>query len=533
MKSKIVNAVAALMNFLFGVVVISYGFIATNVERATANEIVVMNQINTITLVILVVVTIANLLLLLNNRHNSVFAFAYVIAILADSFYFFNINIIAIIYLLAALLICIQVLRENVIEKSNTIFMIFLSILIAAIGLFGIYSLTYKDAVEELDEKDNIGQVEYDENFFEYVSELNIKDVYINVEKNGKWGYINQKGQKVIEFKYDYASPFVNIIKNNKNFDVALVCKDGNSYVILKNERTVFSYKNDIDVKDYESQLDKLEEIYLHTFNQEEDFEDNIITCKTDNINKIKAYESGGYLYPFNDDYDISIKISQTGSNNRYELVKKFGSNTKISIDCDNLEFDADSISVYSNGYLPFFKTSEKMQGYYTKDLDRVEVGGNAQILEFYDDNILIKDYNENRIYFMNQEGKILSDKYKDIYVYKDGYIVKKENDKYTLIDKSFKQTIDKEFDFIDTTLIDLNLLICANLPSQISFNSYGIPTNISYSLMDLSGNIITEGFTSIYNLVNKKQEEMETVDYISILTDIKYDFIGERFYNN
>ena len=46
MKSKFLNAVAALMNFLFGVIILTYSFIAPNEARATANEIVVMNQIH-------------------------------------------------------------------------------------------------------------------------------------------------------------------------------------------------------------------------------------------------------------------------------------------------------------------------------------------------------------------------------------------------------------------------------------------------------------------------------------------------------
>lgn len=172
MKSKVLNAVAALMNFLFGVVVLCYSFIAPNITRATQNEITVMEQINLYTLAILVALSLANLVLLIANRHNSVFAFAYAISIIAAAFYIFNIDIIAILYLLSALLICIQVLRENIIEKNNTVFMIILSIIIAAILLLGLYALTYKDSVEELDEKDNIGQTAYEEDFFEYVTEV-------------------------------------------------------------------------------------------------------------------------------------------------------------------------------------------------------------------------------------------------------------------------------------------------------------------------------------------------------------------------
>ena len=317
MKSKFLNSVAALMNFLFGVIILVYSFIAPNEARATANEIVIMNQIHLFTLLILIAVTVANLILLIANRHNGIFLFAYIISILASAFYIFNFEIISILYLLSALLICMKVLRENIIEKTNNIFMIILSIIISSIILLGLYSLTYKDFVVELDKKENIGQIKYDEDYFKNISELGLNDLYINVQKDGKWGYINQKGEKVIDFKYDYASPFVQIEKNNKKFDIALVCIEDTGEIILKNERIVYSYKNNIDLEDYEAQYDKLREIYVHVLKQEKDFDENIISNIKDRKHKISAYEENGYIYPFNDDYDIHIKVSSQMRKNK------------------------------------------------------------------------------------------------------------------------------------------------------------------------------------------------------------------------
>ena len=37
-----------------------------------------------------------------------------------------------------------------------------------------------------------------------------------NVKIDGKYGYINQNGETVIDFKYDYASPFIKIVQYNK-----------------------------------------------------------------------------------------------------------------------------------------------------------------------------------------------------------------------------------------------------------------------------------------------------------------------------
>ena len=56
-------------------------------------------------------------------------------------------------------------------------------------------------------------------------------DAYINVKKDGKFGYINQNGKIVIDFSFDFASPFVLINEYDKTFEVALVSENGSSYI--------------------------------------------------------------------------------------------------------------------------------------------------------------------------------------------------------------------------------------------------------------------------------------------------------------
>ena len=68
-------------------------------------------------------------------------------------------------------------------------------------------------------------------------------DRYDDFKKDGKYGYINPKGEIVIDFIYDYASPFVTITAFNKDFQIALVCEGKTSYIILKNQRKVMSYR--------------------------------------------------------------------------------------------------------------------------------------------------------------------------------------------------------------------------------------------------------------------------------------------------
>ncbi len=301
------------------------------------------------------------------------------------------------------------------------------------------------------------------------------------------------------------------------------------------------SFKNEISIDDYQGQLDKLQLLYNETFKQEGTIGEQFSKVPTSNINYIPSYEKSPYRYPFNDEYDIYITVSQTGGINRYEFMKKGNSNIKVSIDCDNLKFDGSHLYIYSNGNLPFYKVSEKMQGWYDKETRRIEIPGNIQILEFYDNNILVKNFDDNTVYFLNTDYERISDIYRDIFVLDDAYIVKNLNNKYIVINKNFEKILDIEYDYINPILLDEGLLICANLPARVNFNSFGFPSNLEYDIVDLTGKKITlkntdgseienPGYSGIYSLYNKKTVSSYDL-YINNLTDIFYEFIGEEFY--
>ena len=500
MRGKIVNSIIGGMNLLFGSLILLFNFYMPNIARASAEEITVINETSKYILILTVTVSVINLITLGCNRKDKILLFAYLLAIFSSSFYFIKIPYISALYILSAIMIEVQVLRENMLYTNNMFYIVIVVIAIVAIGLAGINILTYKDKVTKIVKEEN-------------------------------------KGYLV----YDYASPFIKIKMYDKNFDVALVCQDGTASIILKNERTVMSYRNDISVDDYQKQMEKFQEIYEETFNQDGKITDKLGTVLTSNMKKIQAYDKYPYRYPFNDEYDIYITVSQTGKN-RYEFMKKDNSNIKVSINCDNLKFDGSNLYVYSNGYLPFYKTSEKIQGWYTKETKRVELKGNIQILEFYDQYILIKDYDKNIIYFANEDGERVSDEYKDIFVLDDGYIVKNSENKYIVIDKNFQKILNIEYDYINPILLGQGILVCANLPVKVNFNNSGFPSNIEYDLIDLSGKKITlknpdgtvienPAYTSLYYIDNKKNVSNYDL-YINNLTDIKYDFIGEEFYS-
>lgn len=542
MRGKLVNAIVGGMNFVFGILALLFKFYLPSLSVATQQEIKVVTEVNSYVFILMIVVALFNFVTLIFNCKDKVFLFSYVLAILSSCFYFLDFNYIGVLYILAALLIEIQVLRENVIFTNSTIYIVCVSVVIVAIGIAAVNLLTYKDRVEKIVKQEAKGYVEYQESYFKNISVLDEDaEFYINVKRDGKWGYVNSNGDVKIDFEYDYASPFITISKYDKNFDIALVCKDDVSSIILKNKRNVMTFKNEISVDDYNAQFQKLKDLYVDTFKQTDDIENNINLVDTSNMKSIDAYEGFSYRYPFNDEYDIYITVSQIGGKNRYEFLKKDNPNIKVSIDCDNLKFDEKHLYVFSNGYLPFYKTSENIQGWYTKETKRVEINGNIQILDFFDQNILMKDYDSETVYFANEGGERISPVYKDIFVLNEMYIVKNEENKYIIIDKNFNKVLDIEYDYMNPILLNKGILICANLPAKVNFNSYGFPNNINYDLIDVYGKKITlknvdgsvidnPSYTEVFYQSNKKT--VSNYDsYISNLTDIKYDFVGDEFY--
>lgn len=542
MRGKLVNAIVGGMNFVFGILALLFKFYLPSLSVATQQEIKVVTEVNSYVFILMIVVALFNFVTLIFNCKDKVFLFSYVLAILSSCFYFLDFNYIGVLYILAALLIEIQVLRENVIFTNSTIYIVCVSVVIVAIGIAAVNLLTYKDRVEKIVKQEAKGYVEYQESYFKNISVLDEDaEFYINVKRDGKWGYVNSNGDVKIDFEYDYASPFITISKYDKNFDIALVCKDDVSSIILKNKRNVMTFKNEISIDDYDAQFQKLKDLYVDTFKQTDDIENNINLVDTSNMKSIDAYEGFSYRYPFNDEYDIYITVSQIGGKNRYEFLKKDNPNIKVSIDCDNLKFDERHLYVFSNGYLPFYKTSENIQGWYTKETKRVEINGNIQILDFFDQNILMKDYDSETVYFANEGGERISPVYKDIFVLNEMYIVKNEENKYIIIDKNFNKVLDIEYDYMNPILLNKGILICANLPAKVNFNSYGFPNNINYDLIDVYGKKITlknvdgsvidnPSYTEVFYLSNKKT--VSNYDsYISNLTDIKYDFVGDEFY--
>ena len=269
MRGKIVNLCIGFMNILFGVLILIYTLnVPQDQTLLTVQEQAVTKIILFGIYAVLAVILIINVIQYYNNIKDNTFKTGYMLALFVVSFIFIKQPAIASFTIISGIIVMFNSIRENLVEiDSTTAISITVLIMVAIVLLMGV-SLSYKQIGTYIKDKKNENELEFKPTFFKYITELGINDIYINVKKDGKYGYIDQNGEIRIDFKYDYASPFIKIIQYNKVFDVALVCEDGSSKIILKNERVVMSYRSESSHENYDAKWNELEQIYRDTLGQ-------------------------------------------------------------------------------------------------------------------------------------------------------------------------------------------------------------------------------------------------------------------------
>ena len=544
MRGKTTNLFMALLNILLGIVLAIFSIrVPQDITELTVQENQIVSILKIVLYIIISVVTLLNVICYFINNQNSTRKTGYLVAFFAVSYILVKHYVIGILPIIGGIIIIAGNFKEKWIELNSIGFISLISIIMLIMLVTVVICFSYENIGEYIIKKQNENELAYNSEYFRYVTELGIEDVYINVKKDGKYGYINQKGEKVIDFKYDYASPFIKISSYNKNFEIALVCLDGRTLIILKNERVVMSYRSESLDNDYTSKIEELQNVYTNIMKQEGIMEYEILE-KKNNISKIPAYvelsESYTYRYDYNETYDILVTKSDMGAGDTYELAKKDNLAYRIKLDCEKMDYDENYLYIYSNGNIPFYNRTQKKQGWFTNYGRKVVLNGNGQILDFINGNILLKDHNKDTIYFINNDNEIniLSPSYEELFVCDENrYIVKKSNNKYTIIDNTFQPIINEEWDFVDLSLVSKNIYVFGKISGVIDFNEYNYANNIKLTAYDRDGNIIIDNVEQIYNTYYSisDDENIKYADrYSSFLNKIKKmetEFVGDEFY--
>lgn len=540
MKGKVVNVCIGGMNILFGILLLFFTlYIPKEMTEFTVQELEVVQTVLKGIYILLVVVFLIDVFQYRNNRDNSKMKTGYLVGFFVISFFFIQKPAIAIFSIISGVIVILETLKDTAVELDSTTGISMIALLMVAMVILMGVTFFYPHIGQSIKNKANKDSQKYTSDYFKYITELEITEPYINLKKDGKYGYINPNGEVVIDFKYDYASPFVTITMYNKDFQIALVCEEGMTRIILKNQREVMSYHSESANENYEAKKQELEDIYKNTLGQGGQMQTEI-ERRTDQMQRAPRYEELSseytYRYDYNETYDILVTQSNLGLNDKFELAKKDNLNVRIPLDCNQIDYDEEFVYLYSDRTIPFFNLSSKEQGWFTSYGKKNTMSGKAQILDFIQDKMLLRNYNNQTIYFINSNGDILSDIYKNIYLLQDRYIVKNSHYKYKVIDLEFQPIWEDEYDVIDPYLADYGLYICANTNEAIEFNDYGF-AKMNWKLLGPEGQILQENIEQIYGNFYQisKDKSIPYVtryeEFLENLKNIEFHFVGDKFY--
>lgn len=265
MRGKVVNLCIGGMNIVLGFLLLVYTiYMPKEITEFTVQELTVKGNVLNAIYVLLILVFLINLLQYRNNRDNGRMKTGYLFGFFTLIFFLIKEPAISFFPIISGIIVFLGTLKDTIVERDSTTGISIVALMIAAIMITMGATFFYKNIAQSIKNRANKDSQAYKSDYFRYITELDIQDAYINVKKDGKYGYINPNGDVVIDFKYDYASPFVNIMMYNKNFQVALVCQEGTSKVIMKNERVVMTYRSESADENYEAKVKELEDIYTN-----------------------------------------------------------------------------------------------------------------------------------------------------------------------------------------------------------------------------------------------------------------------------
>ena len=602
MKRETENKIVACANIMIGITILLMGLFAENpiYKNVSHNSIVGSFSLRTlyeaktvywllaVLMVVIVLTGIVNIYVIIRNRKSKLFTINYVllcisIIMIMYSIYnelrgfssdipFFGSYIFFGLFIVLGILALIQGIKrknENITKKYVSIVSITTIVLsFVLVVAFSIYPLIGKVIYKHNNNEDEIIP---NNDVWSTLQDTN-NDVYINVKRNGKYGYINQNGKVVIDFRYDYATKFIEMNNNDngKKYSVAIVTENGMTEIITKDETKLAAFKSMLNGNLLESVvlLGIVQKIillqnsgllnyinYTLSFSQIFYLSITLQTMQQEMETRVslESYDSDTSANPtkyhYTDIYDV-VETTQNDDTEKYELVNKNNENDRITLDCEVL-----GTSLFSNGGIPFFSTSIGEQGWFLPDGTKHTIKvANVRILDVTGNNILIEDYNKNCEYFIDYSGNIISPKYKAIgRISEDRYIVEDENNKCFVINSNL-QKLTNGYDII-LALPEINLCICGNVQGteveyktiQDTFETQNLPgidntqkayleaQNINYELFDLNGNKVGTGyFQDVFDLsrqinsVSLSKDELTTsfVQLYSFFATNEYDYL-------
>lgn len=326
------------------------------------------------------------------------------------------------------------------------LFMIIYSLLISKIN-----EVRWKNGLEEL--YNNVATLQGSTN----------KELYIPVEKNYKFGFINESGKEKIACEYDRVTYFNEIEINSGKYYIALAKKDDKYYIISKNNNSIELNGN---LEKYMQTIDNYwGEIMTNMFNEDENYriaylqsfefflqvltrEEAQLSQQTveksnygteDEVSLTKrnskfTYKSSNYtmlIEPIRekvdeDDYfenyleysdkvyynedDDTYYISSDKTKCKVTITKSNGEEQSSIVYLPGIDEDESSLETFTNGFIEFKSEDEERVGWYDSNGNQATIPSNYEIQDIKDNKIILRvdnfdddeEYDENKHYEMN-----------------------------------------------------------------------------------------------------------------------------------
>lgn len=443
--------------------------------------------------IILILFMIKNILFIYKNRTKKIQIILFILVIIYFIFYcldneslFLNSSIIEILILSIVQAIYINRQDEDLEESKIKKYIIVLYILqmiivIIFLGMIIAYFMITK--INDNKKEKEIGKL-YDN--IAILQGATIKDLYIPVEKDYKYGFIRESGEEKIGCEYDRVSFFFEIKIKENTYYIALAEKNNEYYIVSKTNDSIRikdfleNYLRKVDdymwkeVTDNFNQYGSYGTSYVTTFShffeiflyindetnevkiQEKDYYDYYNDCRQEIIleEKMVLNETNGKYYNkyyySSMLYDMTIEpiydeIEWNNSNGDNELKnmqynvtinKKNGETQSNIVYLPGIDEEEKTLEVL-NGYVEFENEDETQKGLYDMYGNQIKIHYDYydSIVYIEEDKIILEENNDDENYDINapieekytildMTGKILLQK-TVLSIYDDVYLVK------------------------------------------------------------------------------------------------------------
>lgn len=431
--------------------------------------------------IIPIIFAIKNLILIKKNTPKVIQIISYVIAIIMSVLYIVGLGTYWTIISIVMQLIYIHYQEKNIEEsKARKIVNIILYwilelILTIAIFVMAIISLfTTKINEDKIEEPlnqlyDNIKSMRGAEN----------SKLLIPVEKDNKYGFIDEYEEEKISCQYDRVSFFYEVEIDNSNYYIALAKNNDEYYLISKSNESIAI---EGDLKKYLQSIESnLESMVTNEYDLDGDYTDGYVyyfgialkefigiknmsyqELENNSKNSITLIEEGNYdsyKYYYNN-RNYSMEIEPIYDDYKYYNVKCKVTITKVSGEKEIsivylLGFDdyEGILYTFSNGYIEFENEEGTRRGWYDDYGNQVTIPIDFEIIDIKDNKAILQIFNvedENfgaNFVIIDMTGKTLL-RSQIIDVYDNKYLIKNNNGKMVFVDSELRE-ISNEYDKI------------------------------------------------------------------------------------